>query len=101
MASRCPTDQPYEGMRHISLCLSYDTVEQATRSYDILRQDGELRMALTPTFWAGAFAMLIDIYTTLAADAVNSFHTVLVKKIAALAAASPTPRKQGPRRSQE
>ena len=42
MASRCPTDQPYEGMRHISLCLSYDTVEQATRSYDILRQDGEI-----------------------------------------------------------
>ena len=64
MASDCPTDQPYDGMRHISLCLSFDTVEEATRIYDILRQDGELRMPLAPTFWAGAFAMLIDRYGT-------------------------------------
>ena len=44
---------------------------------------------------------LIDIYTTLAADAVDSFHTVLVKNIAALAAASATPRNQRRRRSKE
>ena len=64
MAADCPLDQPYDGMRHISLCLSYDTVEEATRIYAILRQDGELRMALTPTLWAGAFAMLVDRYGT-------------------------------------
>ena len=44
---------------------------------------------------------LIDIYTTLAADAVDSFQSVLVNKIAALAAASPTLRNQRLRRSQE
>lgn len=44
---------------------------------------------------------LIDIYTTLAADASDSFHSVLVKKIAALAATSMTPRNQRPRRLQE
>ena len=32
MASDCPLDQPSDGMRHISLCLSYDKVEEATRS---------------------------------------------------------------------
>lgn len=40
---------------------------------------------------------LIDIYTTLAADAVDRFHSVLVDKIAALAAAGNTPRNQRPR----
>ncbi len=64
LASDCPLGQPYDGMRHMSLCLSFDTVAEAERSYEILRQDGELRMALTPTFWAGAFAMLVDRYGT-------------------------------------
>lgn len=64
MASDCPAEQVYEGMRNLSLCLSYDTVEEATRIYDILRRDGEVRMALTPTFWAGAFAMLVDRFGT-------------------------------------
>lgn len=64
MAADCPLDQSYDGMRHISLCLSYDTVEEATRIYAILRQDGELRMALAPTLWAGAFAMPVDRYGT-------------------------------------
>ena len=64
MASDCPTGQPYDGMRHISLCLSFDSVAEAERIYDVLRQDGEVRMALTPTFWAGAFAMLVDRFGT-------------------------------------
>lgn len=64
MASDAPTGQPYDGMRHINLCLSYDTVEEASRIYERLRAGGETRMALTPTFWAGAFAMLVDRYGT-------------------------------------
>lgn len=44
---------------------------------------------------------LIDIYTTLAADAVERFHAVLVDRIAALAAASAPLRNQRPRRSKE
>ena len=64
MASDCPADQPYDGMRHMSLCLSFDTVAEAERIYEILRQDAELRMALTSTFWAGAFAMLVDRFGT-------------------------------------
>ena len=44
---------------------------------------------------------LTDVYITLAADAVDSFHAVLVKKIAALTATSTTPSNPGPRRSKE
>lgn len=64
MASDSPLEQPYEPMRSVSLCLSYATVEEATRIYDRLRVGGEVRMALTPTFWAGAFAMLVDRFGT-------------------------------------
>ena len=44
---------------------------------------------------------LVDIYITLAADAVPAFQSVLVDSIAAQRATSPTPRKQRPRRSKE
>ena len=40
---------------------------------------------------------LIDIYTTLAADAVDSFHLVLIDRIAALAAIGTAPRPLRPR----
>jgi len=64
MASDCPVGQPYEGMRHMNLCLTLDTVDEAERIYEILRKDAEVRMALAPTFWAGAFAMLVDRFGT-------------------------------------
>ena len=44
---------------------------------------------------------LIDVYITLAADAVETFHARLLKKIAAHAAAPRSPRKHGPSRPQE
>lgn len=44
---------------------------------------------------------LTDVYITLAADAVDSFHAVLMKKIAVLTATGTASRHQGPRRSKE
>lgn len=44
---------------------------------------------------------LVDIYITLAADAVPAFQIMLVEKIAALGATGAPPRKQRPRRSKE
>ena len=44
---------------------------------------------------------LTDVYITLAADGVTSFRTVLMEKIAALAASPSTSRKPHPRRSKE
>lgn len=44
---------------------------------------------------------LTDIYVTLAADAVDSFHAVLMNKIAALTATSPASHYPGPNRSKE
>ena len=64
MASDAPLGQPYDGMRHMSLCLSFDSVAEAERIYEILREGGEVRMALAQTFWAGAFAMLVDRFGT-------------------------------------
>lgn len=64
MASDSPLEQPYEPMRSISLALTYGTVEEAQRVYDALREGGDVRMAMTPTFWAGAFAMLVDRFGT-------------------------------------
>lgn len=64
MASDCPPDQAYAGMQCVSLSLSFDTVAEAENIYAALSENAEVRMALAPTFWAGAFAMLVDRFGT-------------------------------------
>ena len=60
MASDCPTDQPYEGMKGFSLALAHPTVEDAKRVFDKLSDGGKVTMPFGKTFWAEAFGMCRD-----------------------------------------
>jgi PhnB protein len=59
----CPGGTPYEGIKGVSIALSYDTVEHATRIFNqLLEGGGQVTMALAPAFWAKTFGMLVDRY---------------------------------------
>lgn len=64
MASDTPEGQPYEGMKGVSLALSYPGVSEAKRTFDALSAGGKVTMPLGQTFWADAFGMLTDRYGT-------------------------------------
>ena len=56
----CPPQIPYEGVKGVSLALSYATVEEAARVFDALAEGGTVTMAPAPSFWAKSFGMLVD-----------------------------------------
>lgn len=64
MASDCPTDRPYEGMKGFSLSLAYPTVEEAKRVFEALAAGGKVTMPFAKTFWAEAFGMCVDRFGT-------------------------------------
>ena len=61
-AGDTPVHMPYDGIKGITLTLSYDTVDQARRIFDKLAAGGQVNMAMAPTFWAKAWGMLVDKY---------------------------------------
>lgn len=60
----CPGSMPYEGIKGVSLCLNYDTVEEAQRVFDGLVEGGTITMAMQPAFWAKTWGMLVDRFGT-------------------------------------
>ena len=54
------TDEPYEGIRGITIALNYATVEEAEATFNALAQGGTVTMPFSPTFWAKKFGMLTD-----------------------------------------
>jgi PhnB protein len=60
MASDSMPGQPTTGMHGFSLSLNYPTAAAARVAYDALTKDGQVIMPLGKTFWAEAFAMLVD-----------------------------------------
>ncbi|AKU21767.1 VOC family protein [Massilia sp. NR 4-1] len=60
MASDCPPDQAYEGMRGTSVVLSAKTDAEAKQFYEALALGGSVQMPLGPTFWASSFGMVTD-----------------------------------------
>ncbi|HSC80997.1 MAG TPA: VOC family protein [Chitinolyticbacter sp.] len=51
---------PFDGIKGISLALTYASVEEATRRFNALAEGGRITMALEPTFWAEQFGAVID-----------------------------------------
>jgi PhnB protein len=58
----CPAHIPYEGIKGVSIALSYDTVDAAEAIFNALAEGGQVTMPYSPTFWAKKFGMLIDKY---------------------------------------
>lgn len=50
----------FQKMRSAYLYLSLDSVDEAERVYELLREDGEIFMPMEETFFATRFAMLRD-----------------------------------------
>lgn len=64
MAGDCPTNMPYEGIRGVTLTLSYDSVAEAERVFAALGDGGKVTMAMQPVFWARACGMIVDRFGT-------------------------------------
>jgi PhnB protein len=56
--------QPYEGMKGISMTLTYATPAEAAPVFDKLAEGGKVTMPMAKTFWAESFGMLIDRFGT-------------------------------------
>jgi len=64
MAGDCPPNMPYEGIKGVSIALSYDTVAEAEQRFNALAAGGQVTMPMGPTFWAKKFGMLTDRFGT-------------------------------------
>jgi PhnB protein len=64
MASDSMGQEPYQGMKGISLTLTYPTPAEAQRVFDALGEGGRVTMPMQKTFWAEAFGMLVDRFGT-------------------------------------
>lgn len=65
MASDTFPGQPYEGVKGMSLAITYDSVAEATRIVDVLAsKGGKITMPLEETFWVEAFAAVTDRFGT-------------------------------------
>lgn len=60
MASDAHPDREYDGIRNVSLALTFEDLDEAQRVYDALSDGGEITMPLQETFWAKRFGMFVD-----------------------------------------
>jgi PhnB protein len=58
-----PADE-YEPMRGFNVALHTGSVEEATRIFNALAEDGEIKAPLTPMPWAQRFGQLVDRFGT-------------------------------------
>lgn len=59
-AGDCPPGMPYEGVKGVSMTISYDTVEQAQKVFAALSEGGKVTMPMGDMFWAQAAGMCLD-----------------------------------------
>jgi PhnB protein len=60
MASDCPPDRPYEGIKGCSVSVQVDTSAEGERLFNALKENGTVQMPYEKTFWAERFGMLVD-----------------------------------------
>jgi PhnB protein len=63
MASDAPAEH-FEPMQGFSVSVNVDTAEEAERIFKDLSEGAQVRMPLSPTFWAIRFGMLVDRFGT-------------------------------------
>jgi PhnB protein len=60
MASDCPPDRPYEGIKGCSVSIAVDSIAEGERIFNALKEGGTVQMPYERTFWAARFGMLVD-----------------------------------------
>jgi len=64
MASDWMSPDPYPGMSGFRVCLSYPSVDDASRAFDALAAGASIQMPFQKTSWSPGFGMLTDRYGT-------------------------------------
>lgn len=64
MAGDAMPGDGYEGIKGVSIALSFDDTAEAKRVFDDLSEGGQVTMPWSPTFWAESFGMATDKYGT-------------------------------------
>jgi len=60
MGSDTTPDRPTDDMAGCSISLNVDSIAEAERVFNALKEDGSVQMPLEKTFWAARFGMLND-----------------------------------------
>lgn len=60
MASDCPPDRPYEGIKGCSVSVQVESEVEGERIFNALKENGTVQMPYEQTFWAARFGMLVD-----------------------------------------
>lgn len=63
-AGDAPANAPYEGIKCVSITMTYPSVADAQRVFNVLAEGGTVAMPMQPAFWAKAWGMLVDRYGT-------------------------------------
>ncbi|QAZ39603.1 VOC family protein [Methylibium sp. Pch-M] len=63
-AGDCPADQPFEGIKGVSIAVDYPSVDEAEAVFAALADGGQVTMPMQPAFWARRWGMLIDKFGT-------------------------------------
>jgi PhnB protein len=60
LASDCPPDRPYDGIKGCSVSIQIDDKAEGERIFNALKEGGTVQMPYEKTFWAERFAMVVD-----------------------------------------
>ncbi len=60
MAGDAPSMYPYQGVQGVTICLNFDTVEEAEEAFNALAVGGQITMPFSDAFWAKKFGMVTD-----------------------------------------
>jgi len=63
-AGDTPIQMPYEGMKGVTITMSYPSTAEAERVFKALSERGKITMPLEPMFWAKSAGMLTDKFGT-------------------------------------
>ena len=63
-AGDTPVHMPYEGIKGVTLTMSYPSVPEASQVFAALSEGGKIGMPFQPTFWAKSAGMLTDKFGT-------------------------------------
>jgi PhnB protein len=63
-AGDTPVGMPYDGIKGVTITMSYPSTAEAERVFNSLSEGGRITMPLGPVFWAKSAGMLTDKFGT-------------------------------------
>lgn len=63
-AGDAPANEPFEGIKGVSITVDYETTAEAEKVFAALSSGGRVTMPMQPSFWARRWGMLVDRFGT-------------------------------------